>query len=192
MCDPALPASQAKVAWRPEFIPTAIILAPAPQRFRGATKLSALKRGTTLDDRTGLDGRHIVLADPREAHRVWIREPASQQPMAVVIPLDDDFPLRVAGALRFRRWLEHTPSGSLPRSLQLTKRYRDRLVLMLHALDMSRGHASYREITAALFGEKAVLEHGWKTLPVRGRTIRLVHDAKAMVDRGYLKLLRGG
>jgi len=73
----------------------------------------------------------------------------------------------------------------------LTKRHRIRLVLMLRALDMRRTNASYREIAVTLFGEKAASEPGWKTLPVRGRTIRLVEDANIMVDGGYLKLLRG-
>jgi hypothetical protein len=62
---------------------------------------------------------------------------------------------------------------------------------MLRALDMRRANATYREIAASLFGAKAVAEHGWKTLPVRGRTIRLVQDANTMTDSGYLKLLRG-
>ena len=113
------------------------------------------------------------------------------QPLAVVIPLDEDFTFRVAGAQRFRRWLKHRPSGQPPRSMLLTKRHRDRLVLMLRALDMRRANLSYREIAATLFGEKAASERGWKTLPVRGRTIRLVQDATAMMDGGYLNLLRG-
>jgi hypothetical protein len=73
----------------------------------------------------------------------------------------------------------------------LTKRHRVRLVMMLRALDMRRANITYREIAATLFGAKAVSEPGWKTLPVRGRTIRLVEDANIMVDGGYLKLLRG-
>jgi len=150
-----------------------------------------MRLGTALDDRTCADGQHVVLADPAGEHRLWFVQPAMHLPLAVVIPLDKDFAFRVAGAQRFRRWLEHRASGQPPRSMLLTKRHRDRLVSMLRALDMHRAEHSYREIAATLFGEKAASERGWKTLPLRGQTIRLVQDANAIVNGGYLKLLRG-
>ncbi len=62
---------------------------------------------------------------------------------------------------------------------------------MLRAFDLHRAQPTYRDIAAALFGPNAVAERGWKTLPVRGQTIRLVKDAKTMVYGGYLDLLRG-
>jgi hypothetical protein len=177
--------------WRPEFIPTAVVLAPSPAQFHGAIEEGAVNLGAALADRADLDGRHLILSDPEGEHRLWLLPSGSHQRLAVVIPLDEDFPLRIAGAQRFRRWMTNRSAGKLPRSILLTQRHRTRLVLMLRALDMRRANATYREIAASLFGANAVAEHGWKTLSVRGRTIRLVQDANTMIDGGYVKLLRG-
>jgi hypothetical protein len=62
---------------------------------------------------------------------------------------------------------------------------------MLLALGGHLSQASYREIASALFDSSVASEKGWKTHPIRARTIRLVHDAIKMVNRGYLKLLKG-
>jgi hypothetical protein len=62
---------------------------------------------------------------------------------------------------------------------------------MLVALDGRFSRASYREIASILFGDSVTSEKGWKTHPIRGKTIRLVNEAMKMVNRGYLKLLRG-
>jgi hypothetical protein len=73
----------------------------------------------------------------------------------------------------------------------LTAQQRKRLIFMLLALDGHLSKASYREIASALFGTSVTKDKGWKTHPVRARTIRLVNDAIKMVNKGYLKLLRG-
>jgi Uncharacterized conserved protein (DUF2285) len=177
--------------WRPEFIPTAVIIAPSPRGFRSTAKRDAFAISRTLADRANRDGRHLILDDPDGDHRLWLLPRADKETPVVVIPLDADFADRVAGASRFRRWLNGKPSGAPPRALRLTERHRVRLVLMLRAFDMRAGNATYREIAAALFGNEIAAEHGWKTLPVRGRTIRLVQDATEMIGGGYLKLLRG-
>ena len=113
------------------------------------------------------------------------------EPLGALVPFDDDFPLRVAGLLRFGQYLTGQRAPPLPRSMRLTSQRRDRLILMLRALDAHLAGATYREIAAALFGDAAAAEHGWKTSPVRARTIRLVQDAIAMMEGGYFDLLRG-
>ncbi len=172
-------------------MPTAVLLTPAPQGFPAAATQQSIDFGAALADQTGIDGRHVIFSDPRGEHRVLLVRPGPDQPLAVAIPLDEDFSLRLAGALRFQHWLMRRPAGRLPRSMLLTARHRARLMLMLRACDMRQDGATYREIAADLFGAKAVAEHGWKTLPVRGRTIRLVEDANTMIGGGYLNLLRG-
>jgi len=62
---------------------------------------------------------------------------------------------------------------------------------MLRALNGKRSNATYREIAAALFGLQITTQTGWKTHPIRGKTIRLVKDAVSMTNLGYLRLLRG-
>jgi hypothetical protein len=134
------------------------------------------------------DGLHISLPGN---HQLWLLDTAPDQPLAVAIPLDGDFPLRAAGALRLHRLITTKNAGPIPQSQALTSQQRKRLTQMLLALDGHFSQASYREIASALFGPSVTTEKGWKTHPIRARTIRLVNDAIKMVNRGYLKLLRG-
>ncbi len=167
-------------------MPTAVILTQAPQGFEKAALLDpALLEKAQCES---ADGVHFRLPGD---HRLWLPEAHPDQPLAVVIPLDDDLPLRVAGALRLHRLIAAKHAGPLLQSQALTAQHRKRLIQMLLALDGHFSQASYREIASALFGPSVTTEKGWKTHPIRARTIRLVNDAIKMVNRGYLKLLRG-
>lgn len=186
--DPTLPAAKATVLWHPEIVPTAVVLAPTPGSFAGAAPLSHALFQTAIAQYRQYDGLHILLPGD---HLLWLPEQNPSQALSVVIPLDDNFLLRVAGALRLRRLLDGKQVGPPPRVLQLTLRHRKRLIQMLSALDGHLSAATYREIASCIFGATAANETGWKTLPVRAQTIRLVKDAAAMMNRGYLRLLRG-
>jgi hypothetical protein len=106
-------------------------------------------------------------------------------------PLDEDFRLRVLSLVRFRRRLAGRASGSPPKALLITRRHRQRLIMMVRALDGHLADASYREIAHALYGAEAVARYAWKTSSIRGQTIRLVQDAVRMMRGGYRSLLRG-
>jgi hypothetical protein len=112
--------------------------------------------------------------------------------MAAIIPLDQTVLLRVAGLIRLRRRLAGMSVGPIPSGWDLTTRLRQRLILMVRALDGHQARASYREIALALYGPAAVARYPWKTSSIRGQTIRLVKDAIVTMDGGYRKLLRGG
>jgi hypothetical protein len=116
------------------------------------------------------------------------RTPISLWPLSY--RLDGDLPLRIAGALRLHRLITAKNAGPIPQSQALTAQQRKRLIQMLLALDGHFSQASYREIASALFDPSVTTEKGWKTHPIRARTIRLVNDAIKMVNLGYLKLLR--
>lgn len=111
--------------------------------------------------------------------------------MAAVIPLDENVLLRIAGLLRLQRRFAGKSPGPVPRGWDLTARLRQRLILMVRALDGHQAQASYREIALALYGPAAVTSYPWKTSSIRGQTIRLVKDAVATMEGGYRKLLRG-
>lgn len=134
------------------------------------------------------NGIHLIL--PNRV-RVSLQGNDPERPMAIIIPADETLPARLAGVERFRRILAGKPAGPLPPSQRLTPRHRRRLIQMLKALDGRLSDATYREIAAALFGPNAARERGWKTTPVRAQTIRLVNDGYSMMNREYLKLLRG-
>jgi hypothetical protein len=167
-------------------LPTAVILTQAPPGFEKAASLDAALLENAKCERA--DGVHFRLPGD---HQIWLPEAHPDQPLAVIIPLDGDLPLRVAGALRLHRLITAKNAGPIPQSQALTAQQRKRLIQMLLALDGHFSQASYRELASALFGPRVTTEKGWKTHPIRARTIRLVNDAIKMVNRGYLKLLRG-
>ena len=183
-----MPANKVTVFWHPEIVPTAVVLGHTPKSFARGRLLDKDLLAPAVAHHRGHDGLHILLPG---GHHIWLAEHSLGATIAAVIPLDDDFLLRVAGALRLRRHLNGQPEGPMPRPLQLTPRHRKRLIQMLRALDGRLSEATYREIAEVIFGPKAVREPGWKTLPVRAQTIRLVKDAVAMMNRGYLQFLRG-
>jgi hypothetical protein len=190
-CDPELSAAEAAVLWRPELLPIAVILAPAPDNIPTTRRLDPGDLGTKLTEFQGSDGRHVVLLDLQGNHRVWLRESHPGEPLAALLPLDEDLPLRAAGLLRLQRRLTGRAAGSLPQAWSITPRQRRRLVLMLRALDGHLSSATYREIAGALYGLEPVARYPWKTSSIRGQTIRLVRDANAIMNGEYRKLLRG-
>ncbi len=113
---------------------------------------------------------------------------------AILIPIDDDFGLRAASALRFVRRLRGKRPGPLPRALRLTPLRRGRLILMLRALDADQAGASYRQIASVLLDPAAahIPARDWKESALQSRVFRLVNDAIGLMNGGYLELLRGG
>lgn len=146
-----------------------------------------------LAEHSGLDGRHVVLADRQGEHRLWVRDPTPGKRLAVLIPLDADFQKRVASLMRFQRRLFGRPAGPQPRGWDLTRYRRDRLGRMLRALDLRLVGASYRDIAIALGEADAARMSAteWKMSRARSHVVRLVASGKAMMNGGYRKLLQG-
>lgn len=187
-CDPKLASTSAPVLWRPELVPHSVILVPAPASFEGARRFFSSDLAGQLIAYDGRDGRHVVL---QGGHQLWLRDVQARGEMAAVIPFDESVLLRVAGLLRLQRRLAGKSPGPVPRGWDLTARLRQRLILMVRALDGHQAQASYREIALALYGPAAVARYPWKTSSIRGQTIRLVKDAVVTMEGDYLKLLRG-
>jgi hypothetical protein len=168
-----------------------VTLASAPTSFADAHQLGFSDLAGQLIAYDGGDGRHLVLRDLSGAHQVWLRDLQAGAGMAAIIPLDESVLLRVAGLLRLQRRFAGKSPGPVPRGWDLTARLRQRLILMVRALDGHQVQASYREIALALYGSAAVARYPWKTSSIRGQTIRLVKDAVVTMEGGYRKLLRG-
>ena len=98
------------------------------------------------------------MADAAGEHRLWLREATPGRPLAAVIPLDKDFLTRVASLLRFHRRLLGRAAGPLPRGWPLTAYRLARLDLMLRALDLREGGATYRQIAVELPGAEEVVD----------------------------------
>lgn len=81
----------------------------------------------------------------------------------------------------------------LPTALRLTPMQKTRLVRLLHAYDIHDAGGGPRDVaTEVLASEQARLPSvEWKDSHSRRAANRLIHDATTLVNRGYLKLLRG-
>jgi hypothetical protein len=172
-------------------LPPTVVLVTAPDCYPKARELAGVDLGSTRASAIGNDGAHVVVEDAAGDHHLWLRGVRADQKLAALLALDDDFRVRVLSLIRFQRRLTGRSTGPLPKAWQITRRHRQRLTLMVRALDAHLAGASYREIAEALYGDEAVTRYAWKTSSVRGQTIRLVKDAIGMMRGGYRKLLLG-
>lgn len=135
------------------------------------------------------DGWHGIVLLGGAKHRLWLRElPSSGSSVAIDLPLDRNFDIRLQAARRFWLALEHRPLGAPP--LALPAATRQRFVLALRAVDGWLEGNSYHKIAQGLFGMHRVPDRGWKTHDLRSRTIRLVQMGRHLMRGGYLALLR--
>lgn len=191
--DPNVPATQAPAFWLPEVAPGQVILTPGS--YADGVSIDPTRLGDLTADREDRDGRYFILADEGGDHHGWLRatDTVDAGPAAIVLPIDGNFPLRDAAAQRFHRRLIGERAGPLPRRLQLTRQRRARLALMLRALDGREAGALPRTLAAALLDPIAasvpVIE--WKSSALRRSIHRLLAEAFALREGGYLKLLRG-
>ncbi|WP_377830666.1 DUF2285 domain-containing protein [Bradyrhizobium lupini] len=148
--------------------------------------LTELSSGTI---RRASDGWHAVLRIQGAQHHLWLKEaPQFGVSYAAELPLDADFEIRAHASQRLWRAINGRPPG--PSFHQLSAQRRERIVLVLRALDGRMDGASYRVIAEVLFGRKRIPERAWKTHELRSRTIRLVHAGLALMRGGYRALLR--
>jgi hypothetical protein len=101
--------------------------------------------------------------------------------------MGDDALGHIEAATRFWRACQGRPAV---KDTRITKQQRRRIRLMLQAADGREHGASYRQIADAIFGPARVAADPWKTSPLRDTVIGLVESASAMIDGGYLHLLR--
>jgi hypothetical protein len=191
LLDPDRSASETAIFWRPEFVASVLQIETAPAVFHGARRLEQFNLTDGTLHPLGGGGRAAVLADPEGDHHLAVGAVDPLEPLAVLLPLDNSFHIRVEAALRFHRRLLGRPAGPLPRALTLTPRHRLRLTRMVRALDGRSSGATYREIAAVLFQTHQQSATEWKTSSIRAQTIRLVRDAERMMRGGYLRLLAG-
>ncbi|MBG6162799.1 hypothetical protein IWQ54_002462 [Labrenzia sp. EL_195] len=88
------------------------------------------------------------------------------------------------------RFLDFLEGKEIGADSRLTPQKRLRFKAMLRAVDGRSNGAPYREIAQRFFGAGRVASEPWKTSSLRDTTLRLVQNGLAMVDGGYLDLLR--
>jgi hypothetical protein len=124
---------------------------------------------------------------------IWLPDADAAPPLAVIVPPDSVAELRLDVASRFVRRLQDHRTELLPRALQLTAQQRARLIQLLHAHDVHEAGGGPRDVSAEVAGSKqaGLPAIEWKDSAARRLANRLIQDALALVDGGYLRLLRG-
>ena len=171
------------------MLPTVVLFAPAPAGLSIAPPIDVARLGPDVAEHIDEHRRHLVVRGRDEEFRLCVYALERDQSLSVVIPLDGDFPVRAATASHLWARMHGSRPGKAPWSL--TKQRRNRLILMLRALDGHLDAASYREIAEVLFGAGRLERESWKTASLRDRTIRLVKGGIALMRDGYRSLLRG-
>jgi hypothetical protein len=136
----------------------------------------------------------VVVSDASGDLHILLRDTDAAWRPAAILPLDSAFELRFDIALRFVRRLRGRRIALLPRALQLTPMQRARLILLLHAFDFHDAGGGPRDVAAALIDaeEAALPAIEWKSSAARRKANRLIRDSVALVNGGYIKLMRGG
>lgn len=173
--------------------PTTIILDSAPPNFADTGVIDVSALGAIVADHEAADGRHMVITAAAGTHRLWLRETRPGVSLAVTIPLDQGFALRIAATIRFERRLRGLACGRPPRDYLPTAFQRGRLFLLLNLLDAEKAGASRREMASALLYRNGASmgRAEWKGSSQRRRTHRMIDEARHMMARGYRDLLIG-
>jgi len=179
--------------WRPEVSPATLILEPAPTGFEATSSFDLGTFGPVRIERADADGRELVILDALGGLHIRLHDKQAAPRPAVLLPLDSMFELRLDVALRFVRRLGGQRIAFLPIALRPTSFQKRRPIHLLHAFDIHDEGGGPREVaTEVLDSERARLPSiEWKDSLARRAANRLIHDAIAQVNRGYLKLLRG-
>jgi hypothetical protein len=192
--DPSIPVGSEPVTWLPELSPGTLLLDAAPSGF-APVALDPSQLGTIVADRTDEEGREVVIVDGSgELHIRLCSDLAIRRPM-ILLPLGAaSVDLRLDVASRFIRRLGGQTIGLLPRALRLTMQRKRRLVQLLHTFDIHEEGGSPRDIAEQVLrsAQAQLPSVEWKDSHARRAANRLIHDSIALVERGYLKLLRGG
>jgi hypothetical protein len=168
-----------------------LILEPAPAGFEGLAVLDAARPAIVLTDD---DGRELVISDSSGELHVRLHHDDDGARPAILLPADASYELRRDVATRFVRHLRGHGIKLLPQALRLTAQRRHRLVQLLHAFDIHDLGGGPRDVAEIILRS----EHArfpsveWKDSHARRAANRLIHDSISLVNRGYLKLLRGG
>lgn len=191
--DPSLPVGPAPAIWLPELSPGTLILETAPAGFEELTSLDPAQLGSVVADDADDEGRELVVVDGSGELHVRVSGHQLGTRPAILLPPDSSFELRLDVALRFVRRLRGQRVKLLPAALRLTPQQKHRLVRLLHAFDVHELGGGPRDVAAIILRS----EHArfpsveWKDSHARRAANRLIHDSIALVERGYLKLLRG-
>jgi hypothetical protein len=172
--------------WSPEASPSVVILeTPNPVR-----SLAFLTGCEPIADATNDTERHLVLAQGSTRLRLCVRHAPHLASPRFSIACDVSCALRLAAATR----LERVTGGTrlrLDHAAMPTRYQRIRLVQFLALHDALEVGASARDLAFGLIfpNHRPLAGAIWKGSGERRHVLRLIADARRLVDGGYRNLL---
>lgn len=174
-----------------------ILMDPA-SRCTGALTAEQIEQGrTAIVDRNYPKGRYLVLSIEGRFQRLLFRNYNSSHGVTCSVLTGPDFALRLAVLNSFNQALSGAGSGSSQICLMPTPFQQGRLNLMLRIIDYLNQEPA-RQAPVREVARRIVYPHShfanaaeWKASSERRRTQRLIDEAKALTEGGYLSLLHG-
>ena len=182
--DPNLPAPKARALWDPRVDPSVVVLQEVPEVLSGAVEPTILPKGTI---RYAHDGLHHLLGAGGQRRLQVLQSDPDDDALVAIVPLDQDGFARLDAVFRL---LAQLHGRVLPDDKRLTRQKRLRAKRMLQAYDGHMARASQREIAEVVFRLSRFSRDEWQSAPERFAVIRLIRDARALVEGGYRSLLR--
>ena len=180
LADPQLNALRAPIFWLPAAAPAVVhLIAVLPDI--GLT--AAIPSDIIADRKSDADGLSwLRLGDGTNL----VGDQVGDRPVGLLLPLDGDWPVRLAAAERLYRQLINGNADQ-----PITRQRRERLKRALRTIDGRQSGASYRTLAATFFGADRVAAEPWKTSSLKAQIARLASYGRMMIDHGYRQLLRG-
>ncbi|MDF0542771.1 DUF2285 domain-containing protein [Sphingobium sp. H39-3-25] len=134
---------------------------------------------------------HLVAAQGTTRLRLCLRAAPSNCPDCLIIPHDECASVRLAAATRFERVTRGLRPGP-DRAASPSAYRRSRLALLLGIHDALNAGASPRDLAFSLVFPRLrpLVGATWKGSGERRHTLRLIAEARHLVNSGYHKLLR--
>jgi len=145
----------------------------------------------TLADAFGDGEHHIVVGSGASRLRLCLREGRAPCPDCLIVLRDPNAATRLAAAARFERVTRGLRSG--PDLAASPSSYRrNKLTQLLNLHDSLDAGASPRELAFGLIFPRLPPFSGatWKGSGERRHTLRLIAEARRLVNGGYLRLLK--
>lgn len=178
--NPQLSALSAPIFWLPSAAPAVVQLIDALPDV-GLTSANPAEH--IADHKIGGDGLSWIQLNTGVN---LVGNLPSDGPVGLLLPLDEDWAVRLAAADRLYRQL-------LERNLHppITRQRRERLKRALRTIDGRQRGASYRAVATVFFGAARVSAEPWKTSSLKSQIARLAAYGRMMIDHGYRNLLKG-
>ncbi|CAH1655648.1 MAG: DUF2285 domain-containing protein [Chelatococcus sp.] len=180
---PGLSALDQNVVWSPSCDGAVLMLTRRPEFLPPASAASA---DAFAVGRNAPEGAYASVSE-HDIPVLLLSGTVPDDQLAALVPFDADVLDRIDALTRMARiWLGRPP----PRDTRMTAEQRRRFRLKLRAADGHMNGATYREIAIAIYGAARVDTEPWKTSPLRDAVIAFVEGGLALINGGYLQLLR--